>query len=189
MNILASPLPVAVEIGGARIPIRAGHRVGIQVARTLESDIAPSLKGSVVLGLYFPDMSFIDPDAALDAALAFFRCGKPTSKKGRKGKVRALDWDHDASTILADFRREYGIDLTDPATTLHWWAFMAYFEGLTSESGIQRAMHYRTASPPYDSGKEAVKHFNKLRRAYALPPKTDAEVIAAEAAMWGDTDV
>lgn len=188
MNILASPLPAAVEIGGARIPIRTSHRVGIQVARTLESDIAPSLKGSVILGLYFPDMGFNDPDAALDAALEFFQCGRPVRKR-RKGKARALDWDHDASTILADFRREYGIDLTDPATTLHWWAFMAYFEGLTPESGIQRAMYYRAASPPYDSGKEAVKHFKELRRAYALPPKTDAEVIAAEAAMWGDTSV
>lgn len=187
MNILASPLPTAVDIGGARVPIVTGHRTGIQVARTIESGLPSAHILGLVLGMYFPGIEFIDSGAALDAAMGFFRCGKP--KKKRRSRVRSLDWDHDAPVIMADFRREYGIDLSDPAVTLHWWVFMAYFDALTADSGIKQAMYYRTAPRPKDAGKEALRHFDRMKRAYALPPKTEAEAIAREAAKWGDTDV
>jgi hypothetical protein len=96
-----------------------------------------------------------------------------------------MDWDHDAGRILADFRREYGIDLADPATQMHWWTFRAYLDGLSSDSEIKRAMYYRSAKPKGLKGEDA-KRFAEMKRWYALPPRTRAEVAARDAEVWGD---
>ena len=183
MNLLASPLPDTVSLGGASVPIKTGYRTGIQIARTAESGIEDRAKAGVLLHLYFgyvPD----PPVDALEAAMEFHRCGQPVPS-GRPG-ARALDWDHDAGMILADFRREYGIDLADPATRMHWWVFMAYFNNLSGPSETKTAMYYRRASKPKDCKGDDAKRFNDMKRAYALPPKTAAEQLAREAAMWGD---
>ncbi|MHB1323994.1 MAG: Gp15 family bacteriophage protein [Coriobacteriia bacterium] len=186
MNILASPLPATVEIDGASVPIRAGYRTGIQVARIVESDLSGDLILSAILAVYFPGIAFNQPEDVFDAALLFFRCGQEQQKKSRRA-ARVLDWDHDAGMILADFRREYDIDLADPATRIHWWVFMAYFENLSADSETKTAMYYRGASRPKDLKGEAATRFNTLKRYYALPPRTTGEALAREAAMWGDT--
>lgn len=184
MNLLASPLPDAVDAGGASIPVRTGFRTGIQVARTFDSGLSSGVIGQMVLSLYMPGARVTDIEAAIERCVWFFRCGKPKSKSS---VGRVLDWDHDADTILADFQREYGITLTDPATRMHWWVFMALFRGLSADSGIQRAMYYRSPRPRDLKG-DAAARFDELARTYALPPKTLEEAIAAEAAMWGDDD-
>lgn len=183
MNLLASPLPDAVDVGGASIPIRTGFRTGIQVARTLDSGLSGGIITQTMLGLYMPGTRMPDLDAAVTACIWFFRCGKT----GKSASGRVIDWDHDADTILADFQREYGIALADPATRLHWWVFMALMRGLSGDSGIQRAMYYRSPRPRDLKGKNADR-FDELARVYALPPRTLAEMTAAEAAMWGDDD-
>lgn len=184
MNLLASPLPDAVDVGGASIPVRTGFRTGIQVARAFDSGLSERVIGQTVLSLYMPGAHVSDLGAAIEACVWFFRCGKPR-QKGPAGRV--IDWDHDADTILADFQREYGIALANPATRMHWWVFMALLRGLSGNSGIQRAMYYRSPRPHDLKGKDADR-FDELARAYALPPKTLEEALAAEAAMWGDDD-
>lgn len=185
MNLLASPLPATVEIGGASVPIKVGFRTGIQVARAIESGLTGDLLTVTMLKLYFGGAYVGSPSEAMSTALSFFRCGDEETPKKKRAK-RLIDWDHDAGTILADFRREYGIDLADPATRLHWWVFMAYFENLTAESGIKTAMYYRGVTKPKGLPQAEAEHFNRMKRAHALPPRTSAEAIAREATLWGD---
>jgi hypothetical protein len=173
MNILASPLPATVEIGGASVPIRTGYRTGISVARVVESGVPPRTMVRSVLGLYFPEGAPAPVEEALDAALLFHRCGRPAQKRKVRPK-RLLDWDHDAGTVLADFRREYGVDLADPATRMHWWVFMALFDGLTAESGIKTAMYWRGAKRPSGASREETKRFEAMKQSYALPARTVA---------------
>lgn len=184
MNLLASPLPDAVDVGGASVPIRTGFRTGIQVARALDSGLPGGVITQTMLTLYLPGQHVSDIKAAADACMWFFHCGNAPSKR-KVGRV--LDWDHDADIILADFKREYGIMLTDLDLRMHWWVFMALFRGLGVESGIQRAMYYRSPRP-HDLKGNAASRFDELSRAYALPPKTLEEAIAAEAKLWGDDD-
>lgn len=183
MNILVSPLPRDVCIGDARFVVKTGYRTGIQVARVGDADLDARLVAGTILNLYFGQNVPEDTEAAFKAVLEFHRCGRPEPK--RSSTARCLDWDHDAGTILADFRREYGIDLADPATRMHWWAFMAYFDNLSSESEIKRAMYYRTARPRGLKGDDA-KRFTELKRAYALPPRTVHETASRDAELWGD---
>lgn len=183
MNILVSPLPRGVRVGESIVAVKTGYRTGIQVARTADADLDARLIVGIVLKLYFGDDIPDDAEAALEAVLEFHRCGRPKPK--RASSTRALDWDHDAGMILADFRREYGIDLADPDTQMHWWAFMAYFDNLSAESEIKRAMYYRTAKPQRLKGEEA-KRFAEMRKAYALPPRTEREALERDAEMWGE---
>lgn len=182
MNILASPLPSTVDVGGASVALRTGYRTGIQVARTADSDIDDRLKAGTVLRLYFGADVPSDRLMALEVVMGFHRCGQKPAK-GRARRI--LDWDHDAGMVLADFRREYGIDLADSATTMHWWAFMAYFSNLSADSGTKRAFYYRSKRPRELEGADA-KQFDRMARAYALPPRTSADAVAHEAAAWGD---
>lgn len=69
---------------------------------------------------------------------------------------------------------------------MHWWAFMAYFDNLSADSEVKRAMYYRYASRPRDMTKGEAKRFHELKRAYALPPRTVTEAEAREAELWGD---
>lgn len=185
MNLLASPLPNSVRIGEASVPIKTGYRVGIQVARTADSGQPGDLISGVLLRLYFGADVPGDTIGALDAAMEFHRCGQPPTASRRAKRV--FDWDHDAGMLLADFRREYGIDLADPATRMHWWVFMAYFGNLSSKSETKTAMYYRGATRPKDLKGDDAKRFAALKKMYALPPRTVEDVAAVDAAAWGDT--
>lgn len=185
MNILVSPLPATVTVGGTSMPIRSGYRTGVQVARTIDADLPEQMKAAVILSLYFGSVVPPDGAAAIEAVMEFHRCGRAPAKAGRRAK-RLFDWDHDAGMLLADFKREYGIDLADPALRMHWFTFSAYFDNLSSESETKRAMFYRNTSRPRELKGEEAKRFSAMKKAYALPPRTKAEALEREAAMWGD---
>lgn len=185
MNILVSPLPATVEVGGASVPIRTGYRIGIQVARAADSGLADALVAGTILRLYYADAVPEQRAAALDAAMEFHRLGQPVPKRRTRAR-RLLDWDHDAGMVLADFRREYGIDLADASTRMHWWVFMAYFNNLSADSQTKNAIYYRQASRPRDMSPAEAKRFSAMKKAYALPPRTVHDAEADEAAMWGD---
>lgn len=184
MNILASPLPRAVDISGASVPIRSGYRTGIQVSRLAETGVPGAVAAAAILRLYF-ETPPADGRAALAAALRFHRLGADADETPSRGP-RLLDWDHDAGMILADFRREYAIDLADAATRMHWWVFMAYFRNLSNTSETKTAMYYRSGAKPRRlAGAEAKRHA-EMRLAYALPPRTASEALSREAERWGD---
>lgn len=184
MNILASPLPREVVVGGVKVPIRTSYRVGIQAARAVDSGLSDALIGGTVLRLFYGDAVPADREAALIAALAFHRLDAPEPRKRQRARI--WDWDEDAGRVLADFRREYSIDLADPKLSMHWWTFWTYFENLSIESETKRAMYYRSATKPRELKGEDAKRWNDQKKFYALPPKGHAEMIAAEAALWGD---
>jgi len=183
VNILVSPLPRAVPVGGSSVPLRSGYRTGISVVRVAESALSEALKAGAILRLYFGDAVPPDTASALEAAMDFHRCGEAPSKRRSR---RLLDWDHDAGMILADFRREYGIDLADPATRMHWWVFMAYFANLGNDSETKTAMYYRNTPAPRDLNGEDAKRFKAMKKAYALPPKDLAATAAQDAERWGE---
>lgn len=185
MNILVSPLPKTVDVAGASVAIRSGYRTGIQVARTADANLSDIIKASVILRLYFGEQVPDDTAAAFEAAMWFLRCGEDADAPSRR-PGRLLDWDHDAGMILADFLREYGIDLASPATQMHWWAFLAYFRNLSNKSETKTAIYYRSGNRPRGIKGDEAKRYDEMRRMYALPPRTAAEAVADEAAKWGD---
>ena len=107
---------------------------------------------------------------AFRAVLDFFLCGeipKNTAKKqnmSRKETI-AFDFEKDEQLIFAAFMSKYGINLRK-IKHLHWWDFMAMFNGLQDEK-ICEIIGYRTIDTSKMS-KEEKARYRKLKEMYSL---------------------
>lgn len=110
----------------------------------------------------------------LDAFLRFYSCGADAQAAQERrvqlvGKgPRGLDFAVDGPLLWAAFLQAYGIDLHDPALSLHWWEFMALVQALPESCRICAIIDYRTHDLA-DLPKETRKQYEQLRRIYALP--------------------
>jgi hypothetical protein len=92
----------------------------------------------------------------------------------------------DQRRLVADFQREYGLDLTDAACDMHWWRFMALFEGLGDTSRTMTAVGIRATDISSKLPPEEQKRLRDLKKLYELPLRTKEEALARDAAIWGD---
>lgn len=191
-NILLSAFPTSVQVGEKDVAINCSHRVGIQVMRLMD-DVARSDadKLRVLLFLYFgekdcsgtfrlPEVVAANPVRAAEAALSFFNLEEPRPPALSKSKVpsgvRVFDWDWDAGRVLADFQREYGIDLSDGSLRMHWWRFWSLFRSLSEDSQTMRAVGVRGATPDEkELGRAGVEDLMCRKMALMLPARTPEE--------------
>lgn len=195
-NILLEQAPSTVKVGGACVPLNASHRTGIQVMRlTDDPTVSDDDKARTLLFLYFgaassrtgslelPDAVTEHPEVAIEAALRFFNLFEPrppaaTGARASAG-TRVFDWDWDASRVIADFQREYGLDLTDRTLRLHWWRFWSLFRNLSEASLTMDAISVRGAIPDEKKmGRDAVEQLMKRKTALMLPARTEEEALA-----------
>lgn len=179
-NILVSPLPDAVQVGETSVPINTSHRIGIQVMRTADRDLPPSVLAGLVLSLYFGE-HVPDPSAAFEAAMRFHRADAEPAERAESRRL--LSFDDDAGRILGDFRRYFAVDLADPALRMHWWVFLALFSALPDDAATSVAMRYRGPTPKGLSRDEK-REWQRVAAHYALAPRTRAEEIEAIEAAW-----
>lgn len=189
MGLLTEGAPCFVELDGGEVPVNTDWRVWVTVWQLLEDQaFDPCEKAAAVLALAYPEGEPFDeamrrPNDALDAAMSFLRReqdGVPprpmTSSERRLRNVRLFDWEYDAPRIASDFQREYGIDLTDEGTEMHWYRFMALFNGLGDHSRIVQAISIRAADLDSEKlGKEERKALRERKMAVMLPAKTQEE--------------
>jgi hypothetical protein len=97
---------------------------------------------------------------------------EPQAKKVRKG----YDFTQDASLIFSAFFATYGINLAE-ITFLHWWEFLAMFEGLPEDTLMKKVMYWRTCDVSKLS-KEEKKHVLEMRKHFAIKrPETEQKTI------------
>lgn len=118
-------MPNALLIGGKSYPIRTDFRAGIEYQRLAA---AGKLTAASLYSIWFPGRAPLDAAAASEAIFRFY-CQGREPEPHTPGPI-AYDFSKDAGPICTDFQKYYGIDLTDPETTMHWWRFMALLEGL-----------------------------------------------------------
>lgn len=178
-------------VDGAPTPIQTDFRHCIQVLRLMDNPAIDDRRrvDAVLLHCYGTNVPE-NKEGALKAALGFIerRENQTVAKKqnpSRKSE-RTLDWDIDQYHIIADFQREYHIDLTDPETHMHWWRFMALFDGLSDTSKIMTAIGYRSLRIPAKVSAEERNRLVKNKKHYALPPRSAEEVRQEDSALWGD---
>ena len=139
MNILTETLPTAVTVNGGVYSINTDFRAGIK----FETMIQQCEKNPVKLlqpffGEYIPS----DIKAAIREIHLFYCCGSiPEKKDGTQPKKRAYSFEADASAIMADFWRYYGINLAE--SNMHWWVFSSLLENLPTKSEFKQRVHYR----------------------------------------------
>lgn len=147
----------------------------------------PSIKGGHRC-IALPDEVLADPDGALSAALNFLNLGEPKRPQSTAGqprsKARTWDWDHDSPRVISDFQREYNVDLTEVALSMHWWRFWSLFRGLSDASLTMTAMATRGADPQELRGEDKTRLIAR-QRALALPARTEEEALRLTSLLWG----
>lgn len=189
MGLLTEGAPCSVDVCGVDLSVNTDWRVWMTVWQVLDDPSPdPAEKALAVLALAFPhgearEEAMRHPNDALEAAMDFLRRRDPSvpdrpptrSERRLRGK-RLFDWEYDASRIAADFQREYGIDLTDEATSMHWYRFMALFNGLGDRSQIVQAISIRAADLGDGRlGKEERSELRERKMAVMLPARTEEE--------------
>lgn len=203
-NVLLRRAPSSVMVGGAAVPIATSHRSGILAMQAADD---PALDGAgrsqAILLIYFgrpairggtrrielPEAVASDPAGAARAALGFLNLNEPPKPERLRGNparrgARLWDWDYDAPRVVADFQREYGIDLADPGLDMHWWRFWPLFRGLGDSSLTMSAMAARGADPADYEG-DARKRLVERQRELALPARTEEERLRLTSLLWG----
>lgn len=195
-NILLEQAPSSVTVDGACVPLNASHRTGIQVMRlTDDPAVSDEDKARTLLFLYYgtassqsgllelPEAVAEHPESAIETALGFFNLFEPRPPVAESARAsagtRVFDWNWDAGRVIADFQREYGLDLTDRTLRMHWWRFWSLFRNLSESSLTMDAISVRSAVPDEKKmGREAVENLMKRKTALMLPARTQEEAMA-----------
>lgn len=203
-NAILSPAPSSVMVGGADVPLDTSFRSGIRAMQAADDpDLDERGRAQAILVVYFgrpavrrgkrrielPEAVRNDPAEALEAALRFLNLDEPPKPKRLRpsaatATARLWDWDYDAPLAIADFQREYSIDLTDPALDMHWWRFWPLFRGLGDASLTMTAMGVRGADPGKLQGSERDRLVARQRE-LALPARTEEERLRLTSLLWG----
>lgn len=156
-NLLTDRLPAELTVCGRRYPVFTDFRRWILVTELFaEEEISAGRKLECAAKLIFRKPVTVEADdpaewyrSLADGILWFVSCGKRESSAGEKrsGTVRqpeaVFDFTQDSERILAAFRQTYGIDLGDPAVTMHFWKFMALLRNLPRETEFMRTVSLR----------------------------------------------
>lgn len=183
-NILIDELPQSVFVDGEEFEIITDFRTSILFELLMQDDEVEDTEKTVkALHLYYPEIPE-NIEAAVEAILWFYGCGKEKTGKKRENQAarsreRIYSFDYDDDYIFAAFLRQYGVDLQS-IEYLHWWKFRAMFNSLTDDNQIVKIMQYRSMDIPSDLPKEQASFYKKMKRLYALP-KSQSEIEKNEA--------
>lgn len=152
------------------IPISADFRNMIQVDLILhDPDMSEVEKTTAALYQLYPEIPG-DIRKAVEGLVWFYARGNAAGdgkdKTVKKTPKKAFDFEQDANLIYAAFYATYGISLTT-VEFLHWWEFMALFEGLPETTLMQRVIYWRTADVA-GLPKHEKNHVLKMRKTFAL---------------------
>jgi hypothetical protein len=110
-----------------------------------------------------------DTNKALEGLMWFYSRGKSvTGDSSDESPEKGFSFSQDANLIYSAFFNTYGLSLST-VEYLHWWEFMALFEGLPEDTMIKRVMYWRTVDlDDPDMSKTERKHIQKMRKLFAL---------------------
>ena len=185
MNHIYDSLPEAVEVDGRLFSVNTDFRLGVKLAcmsETGQPDTEDLL--AFVYKDFYLDLAPQDPSKALEACLDFYsRKGleqnnwQPKSLRAGAKSADTFSYDYDTDNLVADFQREYGLDITSGGDSIHWWRFVSLISGLSDSSIVKTIGGYRAYTPDKADSAEERKHRTRLKNAFRLPPKTKEEAL------------
>lgn len=188
MNVILDLLPNGVEIGGNVYEVETDFRAWLDFTRILNK---PAPEAEDVLKAF--ETVFIeqpineDPEDIMASLVEFLADEDPKEKEKEPLKMADLvedvkkkaviDYDFDSGYIFSGFMQAYNIDLR--FDDLHWYEFLALFNGLPKDCTIMEIIGYRSITPEtYSKMSRAEKeNVRKIQRAYALPDNRTQEEI------------
>ncbi|MBR6616322.1 MAG: hypothetical protein IKL00_00415 [Oscillospiraceae bacterium] len=163
---LTSPLPKETVFLGKRWKLRLSFDVVLRV-----------------FALYRDEVLYGTEKQALALALLVENSNPPTellehifeeyisiTKKSDRKRLKCFDFLQDGAYLYASFLMDYGIDLTQECGRLHWWKFVALFQGLSERTKMREVMRIRQEpipEPNKHNGKY-IENLIALKNYYAL---------------------
>ena len=158
--------PDSVSVCGTKHPVNTDFRIMCRFEIAIQKSDTAEIT-SAVSDFFYSDIP-ADINAAVNAVLEFYLCGKQAEDgkpSGKNGK-RCYDYSEDWKYFIAAFRQQYGIDLN--TAQLHWWEFSALFAGLTDETELVKIMQIRCTNLKDISDKKERERIKKLQERYTL---------------------
>lgn len=173
-NLLLNKLPNITPSG---LKIRSDFRESIKFELLMQDNsVKERDKLMLALNLYYYDTSHInDIQVAVDDLLWFYKGGKierknvdEKVKKDNSKEKQIYSYEFDAEYIYSAFLEQYNIDLNS-IKYLHWWKFRALFSSLNEKTQFSKIMGYRSMNTSKIKDKDMKKHYEKMKKLYALP--------------------
>ena len=120
-------LPQSAVIGGIKYKINSDFRDVLEIIKYL-TDVRKSeySRWMIALALFYEEeIPAEHQEEAAKFLSDFISYGVPEDKPGPK----LVDWDQDASLIVADVNKVAGKEIR-AEEYLHWWTFLSYFYGV-----------------------------------------------------------
>ena len=140
MNILTDALPDAVLIDGQEVALDTDFRAAVRVIRAFEDEALANVeKVALLVDNLYPEPP-TNWTAAYEQGVRYLNGGEMPDDKAPG--PRLYSFEQDAPYIYAAFRQTHGIDLAT-VEHLHWWAFLALFMDLGSETAFCTLVRFR----------------------------------------------
>lgn len=121
-------LPDSVEVDGKSFLIKTDFRWWLSFCLALKEKTIETYDDADFL---YREKIPKNREKGYQELLKFFRPERKLPRAtGRSSGRTILDYEIDAPYIYAAFLEQYGIDLLDRKTVLHWWKFNALLDGL-----------------------------------------------------------
>lgn len=161
-------LQQALVVGGVEVPVDTSFRAWLRFGRALRDE-----------GVVDPRVLLGDPLPGWQAAaIEFWSDPQELPRAGAGGGARAFDDDVDAPLVVAAFRQAYGIDLTDPATDLHWHLYRALLRNVPGDTHLAEVMSARSWTEAQERRRPETAR-REMRSRWALPSLSGGERQAA----------
>ena len=164
------------EIDGVEISPDFRNMLRVE-AISEDSELSQTEKFALMLDQLFPELPK-DYAWAFEKLIWFLNRGNVPDEQENQAKKtkKGYDFTQDASLIFSAFFATYGINLAD-IKFLHWWEFLAMFEGLPEDTLMKKVMYWRTCDVSKLS-KEEKKHVVEMRKHFAIKrPETELKTI------------
>lgn len=165
--------PTAIEIAGKKYTFRTSFETILMCQDILQNkDLEDIEKFEIIYNILFTFLSKIrtwkkDVGFKVKMIRLVFETLQDEQKKSKKQK--AFDFKQDAKEIYAGFMQCYGIDLFS-CRRLHWWKFIALFNGLSADTRIMQIIDIRQRPIP------APTKYNAEERAALIRLKTEYQL-------------
>lgn len=161
-----------ILVAGFEERINTSFRNGIKAMITIDnSELNNSQKYIIIARLIFRDYETPEFQERFLSNIAEYLCCAnkfliPEESRGKHHK-KTFDWEKDWSLLVAGFSGQYGIDLTDPNTKMHWHKFLALFKGL-HECRLTEIMGIRSIDIGEIKDKDQRRRYEKMQKEVSL---------------------
>lgn len=120
-------LPTSATIGGVEYSLNTDYRDILEIFEYFNDPDSPEwLQWQIAIALFYEgEIPEEHQREAMQYLAEFISYGGQTDKPGPK----LLDWEQDASMIVADINKIAGTEVR-AVEYLHWWTFMSFFRAL-----------------------------------------------------------